>query len=141
MSMSSGAYSRNNFMQSMKIGTVVIRTRTVKTNAVIGSAIFQVGWQYIIIAAIRTPAAWMPSAIRWTIAALTFVFSLFFLLVSYSAVMSVSDAGGSGSFSLKAYLRTKRFPMLKARPMQAVINIISPSISNDSKSMMRHTAS
>jgi len=39
MSMLSGAFSISMFMQFLKMGTVVIKTRIVKMKAVIGSAI------------------------------------------------------------------------------------------------------
>jgi hypothetical protein len=63
-------------MQSLRMLTVVMHTKTENKNEQIGSAIFQVGLIAIIIAAIITPILCTMSPNTWIKAALTFTFYL-----------------------------------------------------------------
>lgn len=78
-----GVFSRIICMQSLKIGTVVINTRTVKRKVQIGSAIeYFSGLITIRTPAVITPILYTMSPIMWTIAALIFIFCLSFLDLS-----------------------------------------------------------
>ena len=77
--MSSGENSSKILILCIKMGTVVAKTKTAKTKVVIGSAIFHSGRKYIIIAAISTPTARIPSPSKCIIAALMLIFSFYSL--------------------------------------------------------------